>query len=129
MDQAVSAFASGHAIEISGTAPVPLCIVPWGENGCQMTLEIEDKATRAALMRVSADGIRVSVVSSISHEQANNEILKLFGKILGVRSTQLRVERGPSTRHRLLLVQDLSIQEVRVQSVFESEVDTYIIGT
>ena len=108
----MSAFASGHAIETAGTPPVPPCIVPWGENGCQMSLEVEDKGTRAALLRVLADGIRVSVVSSISHEQANNEILKLFGKILGVRSTQLRVERGPSTRHKLLLVQDLSIQEV-----------------
>lgn len=123
MDQAVSAFASGHSVETSGVGPVSPCILPWESDGCQMSLEIEDKGTKAALQKISADGIRVSITNSITHEQANSEILKLFGKILGRRLTQIRVERGPSTRHKLLFVQDLSIYEVGLIS--GSQIDLY----
>ena len=112
MDQAVSTFATSHSVDTSGVPPVPPCIIPVGDDGCQITLEIEDKGTRASLLKISADAVRVSVISSISHEQASNEVLKLFGKILGCRSTQLSVTKGPSTRHKVLSVQNLSTQEV-----------------
>ena len=112
MDQAVSAFVSGHHVETKGETPVPPCIVAGGEESCQIIVEAEDKGTKAALLKISADAVRISIVSNASHEQAHNEILKLFGKVLGCRSMQLTVTKGRTTRHKIVSVQGLSIQEV-----------------
>lgn len=108
MERAVTAFESGD----SGSAPIPPCISAFDKDGCQIGLEVEDQSTRSVLLKVGVDIVRISIMNSVSHEQANNEILKLFGKILTCRSSQMTVMKGHSTRHKILLIQNLSPQEV-----------------
>jgi hypothetical protein len=42
-------------------APVPPCILPTDDGGTQISLEIDDRADVPAILKISADHIRIQV--------------------------------------------------------------------
>ncbi|KAK9825691.1 hypothetical protein WJX81_004753 [Elliptochloris bilobata] len=85
-------------------APVPPCILPVEDGTSQVSLEVDDRADRPTILKISADHVRIQIKSGISSEGAGEEILEFVRAVLGVRLSQLSLLRGESTRHKLLLV-------------------------
>lgn len=81
LNEAVAAYA-GRVNEKKTDTPVPPCIVHVEPEGCQIALEVEDKATKPDIIKISADSVRIAIVSSVSHDHANGEILEFMAKVL-----------------------------------------------
>ena len=67
--------------------PVPPCIRDSGDNTVQMTLEIDDKARRCALLKITADSIKVMIMNSVQSLHANEEILEFMSKVTTTTTT------------------------------------------
>ncbi|MCO5584436.1 hypothetical protein L7F22_038363 [Adiantum nelumboides] len=93
-------------------APVPPCISQLEGGLVQVAIEVEDRAQRAAITRVNADDVRVTVTAPAARGEANNELLEYMGKVLGLRLTQMTLQRGWNNKSKLLVVEDLTVQEV-----------------
>lgn len=87
--------------------PVPPCILPIDTNATQISLEIDDRADKPEVIKVSADAVRVAITHGIAHEAAGEEALNFLRGVLGVRLGQLSLMRGESTRHKLVTVKEL----------------------
>lgn len=92
---------------------VPPCIRQHpATGGTEVRLEIEDRVHRPALVKVSADHVRIHVTSNIASETVHMEILQMMAKALGARLTQLQLNRGNRGRSKFLVVENLSPEEV-----------------
>ncbi|KAK8937049.1 hypothetical protein KSP39_PZI012429 [Platanthera zijinensis] len=52
---------------------------------------------------VNADDVRVSVAAPAAHGEANNELLEFMGKVLGLRLSQMTLQRGWNNKSKLLV--------------------------
>ncbi|KAJ7539342.1 hypothetical protein O6H91_11G087800 [Diphasiastrum complanatum] len=93
-------------------APVPPCISQIEGGLVQVAIEVEDRAQRSAITRVNADDVRVTVTAPAARGEANNELLEYMGKVLGLRLTQMTLQRGWNNKSKLLVVEDLTVREV-----------------
>ncbi|GAQ93507.1 hypothetical protein KFL_015910010 [Klebsormidium nitens] len=93
-------------------APVPPCIRQVDGNRVQIAVEVEDRAARPAVTRVNADDVRVAVTAPNVGGVANTELLEFMGLVLGLRLTQIELQRGWSVKSKLLMVDDLTPREV-----------------
>eukprot|EP00252_Welwitschia_mirabilis_P001295 TRINITY_DN11183_c0_g1_i3.p1 TRINITY_DN11183_c0_g1~~TRINITY_DN11183_c0_g1_i3.p1 ORF type:complete len:233 (-),score=43.62 TRINITY_DN11183_c0_g1_i3:15-713(-) len=93
-------------------APVPPCISQLEGGLVQVAIEVEDRAQRSAITRVNADDVRVTVAAPAARGEANNELLEYMGKVLGLRLTQMTLQRGWNNKSKLLVVEDLTAREV-----------------
>lgn len=93
-------------------APVPPCISQLEGGLVQVAIEVEDRAQRSAITRVNADDVRVTVAAPAARGEANNELLEYMGKVLGLRLTQMTLQRGWNNKSKLLVVEDLTVREV-----------------
>ncbi|XP_010248976.1 PREDICTED: UPF0235 protein At5g63440-like isoform X2 [Nelumbo nucifera] len=93
-------------------APVPPCISQLEGGLVQVAIEVEDRAQRSAVTRVNADDVRVTVAAPAARGEANNELLEFMGKVLGLRLSQMTLQRGWNNKSKLLVVEDLSAREV-----------------
>jgi uncharacterized protein (TIGR00251 family) len=59
------------------------------------------------------DTLRLRVTAPPTEGQANNGVIALLAKALGVSKSRLEIVRGHSSRDKLISVQTLSEQEVR----------------
>ncbi|GAX83996.1 hypothetical protein CEUSTIGMA_g11421.t1 [Chlamydomonas eustigma] len=94
---------------------VPPCIARNESGQTQVRIDIEDRAHRPALVRISADSVRIHITINVQSDGCNEEILNLFSKILNVRLVQLQLARPAkpgSGRKRILVVDGLNPQEV-----------------
>ncbi|TYH80611.1 hypothetical protein ES332_D03G144100v1 [Gossypium tomentosum] len=93
-------------------APVPPCISQLEGGLVQVAIEVEDRAQRSAITRVNADDVRVTVAAPAARGEANNELLEFMGKVLGLRLSQMTLQRGWNNKSKLLVVEDLSARQV-----------------
>ncbi|XP_039133024.1 UPF0235 protein At5g63440 isoform X2 [Dioscorea cayenensis subsp. rotundata] len=93
-------------------APVPPCISQLDGGLVQVAIEVEDRAQRSAITRVNADDVRVTVAAPAARGEANNELLEFMGKVLGLRLSQMTLQRGWNNKSKLLVVEDLSARQV-----------------
>lgn len=107
MKDALTSY-SAHERGEEDQPPVPPCILEIEPNTSQLALEVDDRADKATLLKVSSDYIRIQITNAISNADANEELLEFMREILGVRLGQLSLGRGESTRHKLLIVKDMT---------------------
>ncbi|KAJ8424790.1 hypothetical protein Cgig2_017306 [Carnegiea gigantea] len=107
-------------------APVPPCISQLEGGLVQVAIEVEDRAQRSAITRVNADDVRVAVAAPATRGEANNELLEFMGKhdmmarliadafaqVLGLRLSQMTLQRGWNNKSKLLVVEDLTARQV-----------------
>ncbi|KAG6421303.1 hypothetical protein SASPL_117853 [Salvia splendens] len=93
-------------------APVPPCISQLEGGLVQVAIEVEDRAQRSAITRVNADDVRVSVAAVAARGEANNELLEFMGKVLGLKLSQMTLQRGWNNKSKLLVVEDLTARQV-----------------
>ncbi|CAL5327421.1 unnamed protein product [Camellia sinensis] len=93
-------------------APVPPCISQLEGGLVQVAIEVEDRAQRTAITRVNADDVRVTVAAPAARGEANSELLEFMGKVLGLKLSQMTLQRGWNNKSKLLVVEDLSARQV-----------------
>ncbi|PPD90371.1 hypothetical protein GOBAR_DD12684 [Gossypium barbadense] len=116
-------------------APVPPCISQLEGGLVQVAIEVEDRAQRSAITKpwktlsapssafgsrimafkgngVNADDVRVTVAAPAARGEANNELLEFMGKVLGLRLSQMTLQRGWNNKSKLLVIEDLSARQV-----------------
>ncbi|KAH7289199.1 hypothetical protein KP509_31G062900 [Ceratopteris richardii] len=99
-------------------APVPPCISQLEGGLVQVAIEVEDRAQRAAITRVNADDVRVTVTAPAARGEANNELLEYMGKVLGLRLTQMTLQRDLTVREvyeKLLVAVQLAVKMKDIQ--------------
>ncbi|CAH2049084.1 unnamed protein product [Thlaspi arvense] len=69
----------------------------------QVAIEVEDRAQRSAITSY-ADDVRVTVAAPAARGEANNELLEFMGKVLGLRLSQMTLQRGWNNKSKLLVV-------------------------
>lgn len=92
LDEAVAEYA-GRINEMKKDTPVPPCIMYVEPEGCQIALEVEDKATKPDIIKISADSVRIAIISSVSHDHANEEILEFMAKVLVMKLKEYQEQR------------------------------------
>eukprot|EP00201_Polytomella_parva_P013050 CAMPEP_0175070984 /NCGR_PEP_ID=MMETSP0052_2-20121109/18998_1 /TAXON_ID=51329 ORGANISM="Polytomella parva, Strain SAG 63-3" /NCGR_SAMPLE_ID=MMETSP0052_2 /ASSEMBLY_ACC=CAM_ASM_000194 /LENGTH=259 /DNA_ID=CAMNT_0016338119 /DNA_START=55 /DNA_END=832 /DNA_ORIENTATION=+ len=80
--------------------------------GTELRLEIEDRAKEAFIRRITSDAVKIHCLKWLSLNGSNEEIYELMSKILDVRMTQMRIQKGSTQRIRFLLVDEMSPREV-----------------
>ncbi|XP_060204465.1 UPF0235 protein At5g63440 isoform X1 [Lycium barbarum] len=93
-------------------APVPPCISQLEGALVQVAIEVEDRAQRSAITRVNADDVRVTVTAPAARGEANNELLEFMGRVLGLKLSQMTLQRGWNSKSKLLVVEDLTARQV-----------------
>lgn len=127
MDGAVSAYSNVEEQAAEGTGaketpPIPPCIQATKAGTVQIAVEVDDSAPRAAILRVSADevGIQVSTEGSKSQD-LGEKITEYLGKVLRLRLAQMKVEKGWSVRSKLLICEDITLEEAHRRLMAEYE--------
>lgn len=93
-------------------APVPPCISQVEGGLVQVAIEVEDRSQRSAITRVNADDIRVTIAAPANPADANSELMEFMGKVLGLKFSQMTLQRGWSSKSKLLVVEDMSARQV-----------------
>ncbi|KAJ0440477.1 putative YggU-like superfamily protein [Helianthus annuus] len=96
-------------------APVPPCISQLEGGLVQVAIEVEDRAQRSAIT-MNADDVRVTVAAPAARGEANNELLEFMGKVLGLKLSQMTLQRGWNSKSKLLVVEDLTARETLIIS-------------
>lgn len=97
----------------TGKPPVPPCIVPAGpEGGAKILLDIEDKGPRCAVLKISADYVRVQIKHAVQSSRAIEELLDFLRGLLGVKLSQMQVERGETPSKKLLFIDGVTPEDV-----------------
>jgi uncharacterized protein YggU (UPF0235/DUF167 family) len=108
-DDALTTYSADEgAGTAGGKPPVPPCIVAAPGGGARVSLEIEDRAARAAVLKVSADNVRLQIKSAVQSSGAVEELLDFLRGVLGVRLSAMEVGRGETPRHKVLTIDGLS---------------------
>jgi hypothetical protein len=61
--------------------PVPPCISVGRDGLTEVVMEVDDKAGKAALIKISADAVRLQITSNISHDAAKQELLQFLARV------------------------------------------------
>jgi uncharacterized protein YggU (UPF0235/DUF167 family) len=104
LDNALTTYSSSEGVGDGGKAPVPPCIVASKEGGAIVAIEIEDRGSRRLILKISGDFVRVQIKQSLQSSGAIEELLDYMRTILGVRLSQLTIEKGASPRHKHLII-------------------------
>lgn len=123
LDNALTTYSASEGIADGERAPVPPCIVASNEGGTIVSLEIEDRGPRRLVLKISADFVRIQIKQSMQSSGAIEELLDFVRNILGVRLSQLTLEKGASPRHKHLIIYGLL-----PESVFEKFNEALRIG-
>ncbi len=83
------------------------------DNSCMLKVRIQPRASRNQVDGFEEDTLRIRVSSSPTEGQANDGVVALLAKTLGVSKSRLEIVRGHSSRNKLVSVETLSEQEVR----------------
>jgi len=111
LEGAVTSYSSQDPAQGS-SPPVPPCILPLNKDTTQVSLEIDDRADKPSIIKISADHVRIEIAGAITAPETNEEILEFMRALLAVRLSQMSLIRGESTRHKLLMIQKVKPTDV-----------------
>ena len=83
------------------------------EETCTLKVRVQPKASRNQVDGFVEDTLRLRVTAPPTEGQANDGVITLLAKALGVSKSRLEIVRGHSSRDQRISVQTLSDQEVR----------------
>lgn len=111
LENAVTSYSSQDPAQ-GASPPVPPCILPLDKDTTQVSLEIDDRADKPQIIKISADHVRIEIAGAITAIETNEEILEFMRALLAVRLSQMSLIRGESTRHKLLMIQKVKPSDV-----------------
>jgi len=75
-------------------AMVPPCILGNGEGGVQLMIDFEDRQKATKILSISADGLRMSVRTTLDSHKAKDEVFEFFGRVLNKQFRDFALLRG-----------------------------------
>lgn len=111
LEGSVTSYSSQDPAQ-GASPPVPPCILPLDQDTTQVSLEIDDRADKPSIIKISADHVRIEIAGAITAPETNEEILEFMRALLAVRLSQMSLIRGESTRHKLLMIQKIKPADV-----------------
>lgn len=82
-------------------------------NVARLPLKVSPKASRDAVGDWMGDALKVSVTAVPERGKANQAVIELLAKVLGVPKSRIRVLRGESQPNKLLEIEGLDDAELR----------------
>ncbi len=91
------------------------------DTGARLTIQVKPGASRNMITRY-ADGIlHVKIAAPPVRGKANQELVKFLSKVLGVSRSSLVIEKGMTSRRKVVLVK--GIKQADAEAVMEEELD------
>lgn len=81
-------------------------------EGCILSIKAQPRSSKETLAGVENGELKIRLKASPVDGAANEALLRFLAKTLGVAISNLSVERGHASRHKLVLVQGLDVQKV-----------------
>ncbi|MDA0677429.1 MAG: DUF167 domain-containing protein [Chloroflexi bacterium] len=79
-----------------------------------INIRVQPRASRNEISEVDPDGtLRIRVTAPPTDGEANEAVLKLLAKHLGLPKSALTIVRGATTRNKVIKVEGLTDAEVR----------------
>lgn len=82
-------------------------------EGATLKVRVAPGARRERIVGVHGDALKVAVAAPPEKGRANDAVIRLLAKALGVPPAQVVVARGPGSRDKVLLFRGLSPEELR----------------
>ena len=83
LDDALTTYSSEEGTAAGKRAPVPPCIAAAGADRTVVLLEVDDRASRPALLKVTADYVRLAIKAAVTAGDAEEEVVELMRTVLG----------------------------------------------
>lgn len=85
-----------------------------GEQSARITVRVQPNAKRNEVVRLEEDGIlRIKIAATPVKGKANAALLAFLSDILGVNKSHLLIEKGATSRMKVIAIEGLSFDEVR----------------
>ncbi len=87
-------------------------------DGVEVDLLVVPNASRAGVVGVHGDRVKIRVASPPEKNKANAAVIDLMRKVTGVR--RVEITRGRTGRHKTVLLQGVTIKAVRSRLTADS---------
>ena len=82
-----------------------------GKNGAALAVRVTPRASKNKIVEVLEDGtIKVHIAAPPVDDEANLELLKFMGEVLGVPKSRLHIVAGATGRDKLIAVLDMDAE-------------------
>lgn len=111
LDDALTTGNAGALLE--GKPPVPPCIQFFSsKTETRVCIELEDRGTKQAILKISAKAVRVQLKQSMQSLSVVEELLDYMRLVLGAKLSEMSVEDGDSPREKILVVRGMDGEQV-----------------
>ncbi|MCC6659893.1 MAG: DUF167 domain-containing protein [Phycisphaerales bacterium] len=86
---------------------------PGKSGGVALSVKVVPGASRDRVVGAHGNGIRVTVTAPAEGGAANEAVVALLARVLGVARAGVRISRGHSGPHKQVLITGLGTDEVR----------------
>jgi len=83
------------------------------DSGVQVTVRAQPKASRDAIVGPHGDALKIAVTAPPQAGKANQAIVRLLAKALGVRRSTVRIVAGHASRDKVVAVDGLTPAQVQ----------------
>ena len=84
-----------------------------GEKPARITVRVQPNAKRNEVVRFEDGVLHIKIVAPPVKGKANTALLAFLSDILGVSKSHLSIEKGATSRVKVIAVEGLSLDEVR----------------
>jgi uncharacterized protein (TIGR00251 family) len=94
-----------------------------GEPPARITVRVQPNAKRTEVVRFEDNVLYLRIAVPPVKGKANHEVIRLLADVLGVPKTDITIERGTTSRRKLVCIEGLTLDEVRkrIEGVFRHE--------
>lgn len=85
------------------------------EDGVLLSIKLQPRASRNEIVAQAGRELRIRVTAPPVDSAANEALIKLLSKELGLARNRIQLVRGKTSRHKVVKLQGLTADEVRVR--------------
>jgi len=93
----------------------PIAIEPMAQGGCLLPLRVTPGAKRNAVGGCHDGALKVSVTQIAEKGKANQQVVKLLAKALGMKKSQLELVSGETSREKRIACRGLHPAELQTR--------------
>ena len=82
-------------------------------NKARIALLVSPNAARNEVLNFTGGVLRVKVAAPPTRGKANREVIAFLCQLLGVGKSSIDIIRGDTSRHKLIAIDGLSLEEVK----------------
>lgn len=82
-------------------------------EGILLAILLQPRASRTGIVGWQGDELKLRVTAPPVEGAANQELCDYFAKLLGIAKGRVRVQSGAGSRHKRLLLKNLTLEELQ----------------